>query len=37
VACGEGQRMTFTRDGGWPPLLPTFDDTRAILEEIAWC
>jgi hypothetical protein len=37
AACGEAPGFTLVRDDGWPPLFPSVDDTRAILEEIGWC
>ena len=37
AACGEAQEFKLVRDEGWPPLFPSVDDARAILEEIGWC
>lgn len=37
AACGEGHEFRLVRDDGWPPLFPSVDDTRAILQEIGWC
>ncbi|HKZ92898.1 MAG TPA: hypothetical protein VJZ50_12240 [Candidatus Limnocylindrales bacterium] len=37
AACGQGQELKLVRDDGWPPLFPSVDDTRAVLEEMGWC